>query len=93
MLKPDATVKFLLAAIAMLLAVIAFRPMFQITPEAQAQNTLPGLQTVRMSQVAVDTQQPIQDVLVMDHAKCFLVCYNNRIDVYRVIDEVLTQYK
>lgn len=96
----DRTVKLLLAVIAILLAVLVFRPQTQLTPIAWAQDTstttggdtsasqdtggLIGYRTSMISSIAIAKTDKIRSLQVVNSAQSFVVQYDNRLEVYRI---------
>ena len=94
----DKTVKMLLAAIAVLLAVIAFRPYLDTATTAQAQiggtNSSSTPSTTSAAPITGSYQttllnritfaDSIQGLEVMDRISVFLVRTQNRVEVYRI---------
>jgi hypothetical protein len=87
-ISTDRLTRGLLLAIVVLLAVLVVRPMLPtVAPQARAQSEVPidlGFKVLQPSMIAVPTGQIIREIQVMDQAQCFLVRYDNRIEVYRV---------
>ena len=98
----DRTTKFLLTAIALLLAVLVFKPLFTLTSEAQAQTntvatpirqtattdspTYVGSRSTLISTIAINDDDRVRNLLVLNSARSFIVQYDNRFEIYRVSD-------
>lgn len=103
MLKTDRTTKLLLAAIVVLLAVLVFRPMLPVAPDAHAQSAIPveadtvelGYRIPQPTTIRIPANEYVREIQVIDSAQSFLVRYDNRIEVYRIqiIQTSLQQYQ
>lgn len=93
----DRTVKILLVVIALLLVVIAARPLFTFAPQAFAASDNRGIAISnndttqfaghRLQQVGMMTiprSATVREVQVIDSAQAFVVRFDNQIAVFRV---------
>jgi hypothetical protein len=89
MFSPDRTIKCLLAAIAVLLLILAGKPLLRVTPSAMAQTAadsalVVGYRTSLISSIKIASADRVRGVQVIDSAQSFVVQYDDRFEVYRV---------
>jgi len=97
----DRTAKVLLGAIAILLALLVFKPLLTVTPAAQAQTTttsttdqidqIVGYRTAMISQIPLSTTDKVRNVYLLDKAQSFILQYDGHFDVYRINGVTVTQ--
>jgi hypothetical protein len=101
MFNIDRTAKYLLASIAVLLAILVFKPLLKVTPSAQAQTTtstsadaidqIVGYRTAMISQIVLSATDKVRFVYVMDKAQSFILQYDTHCDVYRITGVTVAQ--
>jgi len=90
----DRSAKYLLATIAILLAILVFKPLLKVTSAAQAQTTttgstdqidqIAGYRTALISTIPLSATDKVRFVYVMDKAQSFILQYDGHCDVYRI---------
>ena len=95
----DRTTKFLLTVIALLLVALVCKPLFKVTPDAQAQTSTAstatstvdtsqyvGSRSSLISSIAISSKDRVRNLLVLDSARSFIIQYDDRFEIYRVSD-------